>query len=492
MSVPPEHDGARTFARAITRALTMLSVTSLALCSTAIYFGVRHALSSHLDAALLSMVRTEISSAVDDPGGVIHVHEPYRSQGVASFTGYEKWAQIVSPSGEILARTENLAGNRLVFDARELGATLGAAPAAGKPELASWAQTQARFSDGQVNDERVRCVFYPLAYRDHGRLVAMVAMSLGPMQASLNTMLLVIVGALLLTTWASALVARRLAASLARPLQEVAATASRVSGANLAERITSTSDLVEVRALVGVVNEMLERVESSFVRQQRFMADASHELRSPLTNLRGTVEVTLRRERTPDDYRATLDLVLGESIRLSRLVSHLLALTRHDAAALASDAVADLDLSVGQSVRLHEARARAGEVELCTAPAPAGSLRVCAAPDEVRQVLDNLLDNALRVAPPRSGITLSMLVMDGMAGVSVTDEGPGIPADRHEAIFEPFTRLDFSRSRDAGGAGLGLAIVRSLVTSRGGRVEVVSEVGRGATMRVLWPAASGG
>jgi signal transduction histidine kinase len=220
----------------------------------------------------------------------------------------------------------------------------------------------------------------------------------------------------------------------------------------------------EVHRLALTLNSMLERLERAAARQRAFVADAAHELRSPLASVRTQVEVT-RAHPTPGAWDETAEGVLEDVDRMARLVDDLLVLARLDAG------------SARQPHRAHVADAGAvvasvagaGGYRVPVAWRVSGEVRVLADPDGLRRVVRNLVDNAVRHAATSVEVCCER-VRDAVVAISVEDDGPGVPESDRERVFERFTRLDDARSRDAGGSGLGLAIVRELVTAYAGTV----------------------
>ncbi len=279
-----------------------------------------------------------------------------------------------------------------------------------------------------------------------------------------------------------------------RPLRRVAATATRVTRLPLAsgevslpERVPDADPSTEVGQLGAAFNRMLGHVESALARREAsenrlrsFAADASHELRTPLAAIRGYAELARRHPGPlPDDVAHALGRVESESARMSLLVDELLLLARLDAGRpLASEPVDIAKLAIDVT---SDARAAAPDhqwrLDLPEQP-------VLVRGDDLRlhQVLANLLSNAARHTPAGTVVTVALQVRpagDGpdRAVLSVTDDGPGIPADLQATVFERFVRGDGSRSRAAGGSGLGLAIVQAVTAAHGGHVEVASQPG---------------
>jgi two-component system phosphate regulon sensor histidine kinase PhoR len=219
-----------------------------------------------------------------------------------------------------------------------------------------------------------------------------------------------------------------------------------------------------------------------------FVANVSHELKTPLTSISGYAETILTDHPDPATTRRFLETILGNARRMQRLVDDLLDLSRIEAGRWQPELEAVDVEAAAQDVWAGLAERAAGRKVELTVEAEAGAETVAADADALRQVLLNLIDNALRYSPPGGRITCRSSAHDGGTVVSVSDSGPGIPGEHLPRIFERFYRADHSRSRDEGGTGLGLAIVRHLVEAHGGRVWAESERGRGTTVSCWFPA----
>jgi signal transduction histidine kinase len=290
----------------------------------------------------------------------------------------------------------------------------------------------------------------------------LVAMSLSEVEGSLQVVrTAMVVGAPLLVA-GFGLVCWLLVGSALRPVAELRRGAEEIATTRPARRLPVPAADDEVRRLAVTLNDMLERLERSSARQRSFVADAAHELRSPLTAIRAQLEVA-RAHPGEADWEAVSADSLADVERLSQLVDDLLILTRVEERG-ARPPVGEVDLaSVADDV---VARTVSGVAVRRTG---ADELVVRADGGALARIVANLVDNAVRYATT----TVTVDVRDGMGGggvVSVADDGPGIPAAQRERVFERFTRLDDARSRAVGGAGLGLAIVRELARSQGGDV----------------------
>lgn len=464
-------------------ATTLLSLGVLLMTGTVVYLGAQQVLRVNLDDALRSIADTEIASASDGPGGRIHVHEDDEtSLTLSSQTGYEKFAQIENSRDRVIARTPNL---------------MQGTPLTGNPRSEARARRgRVVFADAWLGDELLRCIYYPFKAPDGRPLLAIIGIPQRPMQRSLQSLLGTLLFSLLIGGGAAAMGANYLARRLTQPLQEMAAAARAVGASSLHARIPAISPDAEIQDVTTVLNEMLARLEAAFAAQQslmagqrRFVADASHELRSPLSNLRGTVEVALRRPRSVEDYRDTLAVSLTEIERLSRIVAGLLTLSRADAGQFArSFEPCDLAAIAAQAVAAHAARAAEAGVHLSLAGPE--NLCVTGDGDRLREVVDNLLDNALRYAPPQTSVTITMRQDGENCCLTVEDAGAGLDEAEQTRIFDRFYRADASRARQSGGLGLGLAIVKAIVEGHRGEVSAQNRPEGGAVFTVRLPATS--
>jgi len=260
-----------------------------------------------------------------------------------------------------------------------------------------------------------------------------------------------------------------------RPVEAIRARVLGITSRGLDGRVPVPPGRDEVSRLAVTMNEMLARLETSQRAQRRFVADASHELRSPVATLRAAADVWSRDPGVPADLLA---LVTVESSRLEGLVGDLLLLARADEGrALAERVEVDLDEIVEGEVRRLRTVAPHLVVTLDAVP-----VRVVGDPSALARVVRNLTDNAARHAAATVELTLAA-EGDG-ACVGVADDGPGIPAAERERVLERFVRLDASRQRGSGGTGLGLAIVAEIATAHGGAVEVGERRGGGCAVRV--------
>lgn len=250
-----------------------------------------------------------------------------------------------------------------------------------------------------------------------------------------------------------------------RPVDRMRAQMAEITDTNLGGRIPEPRTGDEIDRLARTMNDTLARVEDAVRRQQRFVADASHELRSPLTRIRTELEVDLAHPERAD-MTATEHSVLNETVGLQLLVDDLLHLARSDAAATDVVGVAvDLD-----DIVLGETRRLAGRGRVTVDSRAVSAAAVVGVPSQLTRAVQNLLDNAERHAA--TTVTIALAEVDGIAVLTVSDDGAGIPPDKRTEIFERFARLDDARTRDAGGTGLGLAITRDIVQRHHGTIRL--------------------
>lgn len=276
-----------------------------------------------------------------------------------------------------------------------------------------------------------------------------------------------------------------------RPVQEIAATAERISSQNLSERLPVPPQNDEITHLSLALNQMIERLEEAFLINRRFLGDASHELRTPLTILRGELETAVRNPKLDQPMAETLGNLLEEVERLVHLVESLLTLSRLDAGHARED-VARINFAALTASTADQMSLLADDKQVFVTCETKHPVWVEGDRSRLKQIVVNLLDNAIKYTPPGGKVTASVGFAEGQALLEVRDTGSGIPEEALPQIFERFFRVDKSRSRDLGGAGIGLSIVQAICQAHHGRAEVQSVVGRGSCFRIFLPAISPG
>jgi len=338
--------------------------------------------------------------------------------------------------------------------------------------------------DVRTGGAHLRVLTVPLVVNDQLAGYLQVGTLREQVDNALNLLLIVLIVGGMGAIVASAVVGRLLATQALRPIDTITQTALAISRADdLDKRIPQVGPQDEVGRLATTFNIMLDRLERLFRAQQRFIADISHELRNPLTTIRGNVDL-MRRMNCVDV--PSLDAIQVESERMTRMVGDLLMLAQADAGQLIRRERVELDTLVLQVYR--QVRPLAAGIELVIGAEDQAT--ILGDPDRIKQLLLNLVDNATKYTPQGGQVTLGLQRVEGWAQLSVADTGIGIPAQDLPHIFERFYRVDKARSRAAGGAGLGLSIAQWIVQAHGGKIDVQSEMGKGTTFTVWLPLAT--
>jgi signal transduction histidine kinase len=375
-------------------------------------------------------------------------------------------AQVVSLDGRVLTATPSLRG----------AAPIDRPPPPGRGEVVRTLQHVAG-GDG---------VFRVLSRRvdgPRGTAVIHVAGDLDDVEHGIRVLIAGLVVSLPAAAAVLAALVWMLVGRTLRPVEAIRAEVAGITGDDVRRRVPQPGGDDEIARLARTMNGMLDRVENAGARQRRFVADVSHELRSPLTRIRSELEVDLAHLDTADP-QAALRSVLDEIGALEQMIEDLLYLARGDAGAtVARRRPVDLDDIVLREVSRVRA---AGRFEVDSSGVSAA--QVSGDPDQLARAIRNLIDNAARYA--RRRLTLTLAERDHAAVLSVADDGPGIPPEQHQRVFERFTRLDEARSAAIGGAGLGLAIALDIVRRHHGRISIDPDHRPGARFVVTLPGDS--
>lgn len=413
---------------------------------------------AELEQALAVPLSPEISTRLYGPGNLLG-----QSPNAASAPELNPSAVLGSPSGPAF------------------GPFVGLAPAFGSVNAGPGAFGIARDASGQ----RWRIYVMPLATT--GRYLE-VAAPLGRIDASVARLAWLLVGFGALGSVAAFAAAWLLAGRALRPIRSLTATAGDIARSrSFSKRVPLTSVEDELRRLGLTFNEMLQSLEIAYQSQQRFVSDASHELRAPLTAIQANLELLEQHPNMPEaDRREAVNEAGREATRLGRLVAELLALARADAGVDLRARPVDLDRVALEAVQEARHLADGPRIEIEKLE-PA---RLSGDPDRLKELLLILLDNAVKYTPKQGLITLRLERNDGQARVAVHDTGIGIRADDLPHVFERFYRADPARSSDPGGSGLGLAIARWIAERHGGSIAIVSEPGKGTEATISLPLAA--
>jgi heavy metal sensor kinase len=275
-----------------------------------------------------------------------------------------------------------------------------------------------------------------------------------------------------------------------KPVAEITSRAEGITSRNLGERLPVAPSGDELERLSVSLNRMIARLEESFQHTSRFTADASHELRTPLTILRGELEAIALRPNLDQEVRETIGSTLEETDRLTKIVESLLAISRLDAGEARIDC-AKFDLAELAATTTEHMRLFAEDRGITLHCDASSSVEVEGDRSRIKQLVVNLLDNAIKYTRDGGAVEVKVTGFDKCAVLEVKDNGLGIPAEALPHVFERFYRVDKARSRQMGGAGLGLSIVKSICTAHNGQVNVESSEGGGSRFRVELPLANG-
>ncbi len=460
----------RSFRARLTLQWTAVFSVVLIMALGGVYFAVRRNLQASLDASLRTLAATEVASAVDNRDEGVHLHD-LNNPMLIHEQYVKKFAQILNAEGQVVRQSEDFISREPIVSPANWQAALDG---------------QIVLADVRLNDLNGRAV--SLRAMEKGQpYVFVVSVPVRYMEATLTAVFnsLLIAGSLALI--ATSLIGYRLATVALRPVDLITRRAQVIGASQLRVRLEEPKTDDELSRLAKVLNAMLDRLYAIIESHKRFAADASHELRSPLTSLRSNLEVALRRARSAEQYRAVIESSLVEVERLSKLAEDLLELARADAQRL------DLDLSevelrplIDEVATSLATQAQARHVTLVV-QVPV-SLTVIGDENRLRRVLTNLIGNAIHYSPTIGGeVTIAAGIEKEELWLEVRDQGIGMDEDQQAHAFERFWRADRARNTRTGGAGLGLAICQEIVAAHGGTIRIASAPNLGSQFRVSLP-----
>ena len=468
----------RSFRFQLALRATVGAALGMAALSVVTLLTFRAVLDRELNRSISSVASIQAASLADGTNGGMHFHEwDLTPEEAASVSGLIRYAQVWQTDGVSLLRSRYMMSD-LPSDAE----TLARADAG---ELI--------WMDQQFEGSPIRTLFYPLdrlgeGHEAHVLQIAAPLVARNEMLGRAGYFLILLTALLAGATFAGSW---WLAGSAIRPIHEVIDQAEAIGGGSLDRGIQAYAETLEYQRLVEVLNTMLGRIHRAFESQRRFTADASHELRSPLTAMRGEIEVALRRPREPDEYVRVLDSTLEEVMRLSKLTEDLLTLARSDAGALTPQReVSDTVEIVTRMVDRLRPRAEEKGIDLIM-DAPE-SLSALLDPGLLGQCVWNLTDNALRFADQGGHVRVAVSERSDELVLEVDDDGPGLGDLDTSSPFERFFRADEARSRgpETAGTGLGLAIVKAAAEAHGGHATAENRSEGGARFTVRFPLTS--
>jgi heavy metal sensor kinase len=421
-----------------------------------------------IDSSLSSQAQS-LAAGVQDQNGNISFNGQDVLPGQTS-AGIAVGALLVGPGQRVLARSG---------DTPPLAAV---APLLAQSQASRSRVAETRLIDGLPE----RVLVQPVAL-DTGVAWLVVSRPVLELEDTLTRTALLLTLVLGVLVLAASVLGYWLAGRALQPVRVIAGMARQLGEHDLHRRITLDLPPDELGELAATFNQLLSRLEAAFASLQRFTADAAHELRAPLARMRAEMEVTLARERSGEQYRASLQAAVTEVAHLARMAEQLLLLARADAGALPTQ-MEDLDARsfLGELVTRWQPLARERGIVLSAELPAAGTLH--ADPNLLRRLLDNLLDNALRAAGQGGAVRVAAGRQDGAWRLSVTDSGPGVEASLRSTLFERFTRGDPARGRATGGAGLGLSLCAVIAQLHHGSI-ALEDNSAGATFVVQLPVS---
>jgi len=453
-------------ALALRVAVQALGVAVVVLAGATLY--LRVLLLSNVDASLLEIARLEAQYGADQGNGGFRFRPESPVAAAAPVAVHHSWAQLLSSEGATLGRSGNLH--------EPMPVPLGALEAARNGRTG--------FATVQWNSEKVRSALYPMSQVGPGQRnqVLQVSTSLAPLEITLKNFVWLMAGLGLLGTGLAGLVAWVIASRALTPALALTAEAESIGVNELDRRVALPGDLAEFNRMAIAFNALLERLEQAVKGTRRFTSDASHELRAPLTVLRGELELALTRPRSTAEYEEVLRRCLDEVLRLVRLADDLLTLTRIQGGVVGGKrSPVELDdvveRAVGRKAGLAEGRGVGLDLS--------GSAGMVSGDgDLLLRAIDGLVEHAI-MASPRGGRVRVRLAADHRRSVEVTDGGTGLKPEEISGVFQRFYRSNRARVT-SDESGLGLPIARAVALSQGGTLEYVGN-DPGASFRLSLP-----
>jgi two-component system OmpR family sensor kinase len=449
--------------------------TLLAIACLVIYASIRAFLIADVDANLRTLAVTEVASS-SDAGGEPHLHEFTPDPSNPEFS--QKFVQLLEPNGRLIMQSPVLRETKPLVRGADLVAAVN---------------DKAPVMVVKANNRPGRMI--ALRSRTDAPFIVAVGVFTDRMNAILDDIRVMLIAVWLVSLAVTGAIGYALASRALRPIRRITAQASDIASGDFGGRLDPSPLDDEIGQMTRLLNQMLDRLFGAIEANRRFAADASHELRSPLTAVLGEVDVALKRDREPAEYRATLTMARERLQQMASLTEDLMLLVRAQEGKTGEIVEVAVAPMLGQVAAHHAAAATARGIRL-SVEAPTelvayGDGRL------LERVFDNLVRNAVHYNVDGGTVAITATLhrrpgdwVSDEAVITVSDSGPGIPPSERERVFERFYRVDPSRSRRTGGAGLGLAIAREIVTHFGGRIRVVDTTTPGATIEVVLPGGT--
>ncbi|MBI5493291.1 MAG: HAMP domain-containing protein [Deltaproteobacteria bacterium] len=456
--------------------VTLLTVSLLAF-GAAFSYSLAKTFMDHTDSQISSVANMMVHTVIK-PSGQLFLPRDFdiileRFFGIRTAGNY---IQVLDPHGQIVAKSSNLE----TFSMPLVGATYHAA--IGGATTFEIVRNVGRYP--------VRVVTKPIILKEKGLVaIVQVGSSLEGMDEIFHSLAYIFILAIIASVLISGFIGWALARKALKPVAEITKTARRIGAESLNERINITVPQDEIGMLASTINEMMERLEKSFKQIRQFTADASHELKTPLTILKGEMEIALRSKDNVEYMKEALNSSLEEIDRMNDIVRNLLDLAKMDVekGAVPKEPV---DLEKVLSDRYEQLKKVALDSGIHMAILRSKPLIVSGDAVRIGQLLSNLIDNAIKYTHRGGAVELSLDSDGGSAVFMVRDTGVGISKEDLPYIFDRFYRVDKARSREVGGAGLGLSICKEIAESHGGSLEVDSAHGQGSTFTARLPLAA--
>ncbi len=444
---------------------------TLVLFSALVYYQMSRSLYKSVDRKILTISEVIASSLAPNSRSVFSNIEEKLAEKVGKQPS-AKFIQLLDRSGNIGSKSLNLRNKRLPvsFEA-----------------LKNASQGIVTYETKEVFGEPLRIITYPVKRKGSGiRSIVQVATSLAEVRDTLRRLIFILASVVPLALIIASIGGTFLANKVLKPISEINRITKEITSKNLGLRVPQPTMHDELGQLVETINGMIERLENSFKQIQQFTADASHELKTPLTILKGEAELALRKDRKPEEYRQYLESSLEEINRLSRLVQDLLVLSKADMGRLTLQKE-PLNLASLAEACCEQCRFLGEEKSIQVVFERPTDVWVMGDPYRLKQMFYNLIENAIKYSNPGQKVEILVEKNGGYAKVLVKDQGFGIAKEDLPYIFDRFYRVDKSRSREAGGTGLGLSICKWIAEAHNGKITVESSAGRGSCFTVWLP-----
>jgi heavy metal sensor kinase len=334
---------------------------------------------------------------------------------------------------------------------------------------------------------RFRIFTLPVIENNNLAYIVQVASQLTYIDSALRNLRIMLFLLLPFTVFATGIVGAFLAKKSLNPVDKMIETIHQITAENLKLRLTLPQTKDEIRKLAETFNAMLEKLEQTFVSQRQFIEDLAHELKTPLTVLKGELIVALNKMRSKEEYNSILHSNLEEINRITKIIGDLLLLARFDNNAVTLE-MKPLDLSFLLKEIAEDIKILAQQKEIKIDLSPQQNIIINADKDSLRQVFINILDNAIKYTPPHGKVQININQMQNYAKIEISDNGIGMPKEDLSYIFNRFYRVDKSRSQS--GFGLGLSIAKSIVEAHKGRISAESVINKGSIFTILLPLSS--